>query len=102
MSLQKFIQRLPLDKKDHVILGVILSVFVVLGGLVCLSFYGDFGMFIGSTIGFIFSIGFAGGKEVIHDWLQKKGNPETWDFIATAVPILLVYIGFLVEFLISI
>lgn len=90
---------MPLDKKDHVILGVILSVFVILGGLVGLSVNGVGGMLIGSTIGFALAMGMAGGKEIIHDWLQEKGNPEFWDFVATAVPIVLVYLGFIVGFI---
>ena len=29
-----------------------------------------------------------GLKEVLHDWYLGKGNPEWWDFIASAIPIL--------------
>jgi hypothetical protein len=30
-----------------------------------------------------------GAKEVVYDWSFKKGNPEWWDFIASAIPIVL-------------
>ena len=74
MSLQKFIQNIPLDKKEHIILGIIIGfplvvIFGLLGGLA--------------------GILLVGAKEVVLDWAMKKGNPEWWDFIASAIPILM-------------
>jgi hypothetical protein len=72
--IKQFIDSLQDDKKDHVLLGVILGFPLVL-------LFGFYGGIIGITL--------AGAKEVVHDWLLKKGNPEWWDFIASAVPILM-------------
>ena len=73
--IKRFIDNIPLDKKDHIILGIIIGfplviLFGQIGGLVGLALVGIF-------------------KEVIHDWLQKKGNPEWLDFIASAAPIIM-------------
>ena len=71
---KKFIDSLARDKKDHIILGVIL-------GFPLVMLLGVYGGLIG--------ILFVGAKEVVHDWLLKKGTPEWWDFIASAVPIIM-------------
>ena len=60
--IKKFINSIAIDKKDHVLLGIIIGFPLVL---------------------------LVGAKEVVHDWLFKKGNPEWWDFIASAIPILM-------------
>ena len=72
--IKRFIDNIAIDKKDHVLLGIIIGFPLVL-------FFG----FIGGLIG-IFLVG---AKEVIHDWSFKKGNPEWLDFIASAVPIIM-------------
>ena len=72
--IKRFIDNIAIDKKDHVLLGIIIGFPLVL----------LFG-FIGGLIG-IFLVG---AKEVIHDWSFKKGNPEWLDFIASAVPIIM-------------
>lgn len=74
MNLQKFIQKIPLDKKDHIILGIII-------GFPLVMLFG----WVGGLVG----IALVGAKEVAHDWLQKKGNPEWLDFWASAVPIIM-------------
>ena len=74
MSLQKFIQSIPLDKKDHIILGIII-------GFPLVMLFG----WVGGLVGIIL----VGAKEIIHDWLLKKGNPEWLDFIASAIPIIM-------------
>ena len=74
MSLQKFIQSIPLDKKDHVLLGIII-------GFPLVMLFG----WVGGLVGIIL----VGAKEIIHDWLLKKGNPEWLDFIASAIPIIM-------------
>ena len=73
--IQKLIQKIPLDKLHHVILGILIGFPLVL-------FLGNLGGIIS-----LFLVGI--GKEVIHDWLQKKGNPEWCDFWASAIPILM-------------
>ena len=74
MSLQKFIQSIPLDRKDHVLLGIII-------GFPLVMLFG----WVGGLVGIIL----VGAKEIIHDWLLKKGNPEWLDFIASAIPIIM-------------
>ena len=72
--IKRFINSLPKDKKDHVLLGVITGFPLVM----LLGVYGG-----------LIAITLVGAKEVVHDWLFKKGNPEWLDFIASAVPILM-------------
>ena len=45
------------------------------------KFFGFYGGLIGIVL--------VGAKELVHDWLFKKGNPEWLDFIASAAPILM-------------
>ena len=72
--IKRFINSLPKDKKDHVLLGIITGFPLVM----LLGVYGG-----------LIAITLVGAKEVVHDWLFKKGNPEWLDFIASAVPILM-------------
>lgn len=90
MNLQKIIQQIPKDKKEHIVLGLfyeVLMVLALIGG-------GTLGYFLNKAILFMdISIGSAyliilGGvtwKEVIHDWVRGKGNPEKWDFISNII-----------------
>ena len=72
--IKRFIDNIAIDKKDHVLLGIIIGFPLVL-------FFGFIGGLIGITL--------VGSKEVVNDWIFKKGNPEWLDFIASAVPILM-------------
>ena len=72
--IKKFIDSIAIDKKDHLILGIIIGFPLVL-------FFGFYGGLIGVFL--------VGAKELVHDWLFKKGNPEWLDFIASAAPILM-------------
>ena len=72
--IQKLINSIAIDKKDHVLLGIIIGFPLVL----FLGFYGG-----------LAALFLVGAKEVIYDWSFKKGNPEWWDFIASAIPIIL-------------
>jgi hypothetical protein len=71
---KRFIDSMALDKKDHVLLGIIIGFPLV----ITLGVYGG-----------LIGITFVGAKEVVHDWLLKKGTPEWLDFIASAVPIVM-------------
>jgi uncharacterized protein involved in cysteine biosynthesis len=71
---KRFIDSMALDKKDHVLLGIIIGFPLV----ITLGVYGG-----------LIGITFVGAKEVVHDWLLKKGTPEWLDFIASAVPIIM-------------
>ena len=72
--IKRFIDSIAIDKKDHVLLGIIIGFPLVL-------LFGFIGGLIGITL--------VGSKEVVNDWIFKKGNPEWLDFIASAVPIIL-------------
>ena len=75
--LKKLINSIALDKKDHVLLGLIIGFPLVL-------LFGN--------IGGLIALALVGAKEVVLDWLFKKGNPEWWDFIASAIPIIMLMI----------
>ena len=84
MSLQKFIQNLPLDKKEHIIVGVVYSALIPLFVL----FFGD----LGGLIGFLIGTGLNLWKEIWHDKIEQKGNSEWWDFVATEMPLIITFI----------
>ena len=60
---------IPKDKKLHILVGLALS---ILAGLFA---YPMFGLLIAAAVGAL--------KEIIWDWLLKKGTPELLDFVAT-------------------
>ena len=71
---KKFIDSIAIDKKDHILLGIIIGFPLVF----LLGFKGG-----------LIALALVGAKELIHDKLFKKGNPEWWDFIASAIPIIM-------------
>lgn len=75
--IRKLAGKIPIDKKDHIIAGVII-------GFPMVMLFG----YVGGLLG----IGIVGAKEVVWDWLMKRGTPELWDFIASAIPIILMMI----------
>jgi len=75
--IKKLIDSIAIDKKDHVLLGLIIGFPLVL-------LFGN--------IGCLIALALVGAKEVVLDWLFKKGNPEWWDFIASAIPIIMLMI----------
>ena len=89
--IKKFIDSLASDKKDHIILGLIVGFGCIVPGYL-IEYFMKVEYF--ALIGGAFGIILVGAKEVIHDWLLGKGNPEWWDFIASAVPILMMMITF--------
>ena len=72
--LKKFIDSIAIDKKDHVLLGLIIGFPLVL-------FLGSFGGIIALVL--------VGAKELVNDLWFDKGNPEWLDFIASAIPIVM-------------
>ena len=85
MSLQKFIQNLPLDKKEHIIVGVVYSALIPLFVL----FFGD----LGGLVGFLIGTTLNTWKEIWHDKIEQKGNAEWWDFVATETPLIITYLA---------
>jgi hypothetical protein len=82
---KNIINKIARDKKDHVLLGMFWGYpLITLGLIIDLMLGLNFMAIIGGSIGIIL----VGGKEVVHDWILGKGNPEWWDFIASAIPIL--------------
>ena len=72
--IEKIIYKIPKDKKDHILLGILFGFPLVL-------FFGFYGGLI--------SLGLVVAKEIIHDKLMKKGNPEFLDFVYSAIPIIM-------------
>ena len=87
MGLKKFINNLDLDKKEHVLVGVVYSALIPLFGFL----FGGIGAFIGLVIGTSFNV----WKEIYNDFIRQRGNAELLDFIATQTPILIAYLSFL-------
>ena len=86
MSLQKFIQNIPLDKKEHLVLGVIYSTLIPLGGT-----FGVFGALSGFGIGLFLIL----WKEIWHDWRLAKGNAEFMDFVYNVIPLIITLVAYL-------
>jgi len=87
MGFKKFIKDLPLDKKEHVLVGVVYSALIPLFGFL----FGEVGAFIGLAIGTSFNV----WKEIYNDFIRQRGNAELLDFVATQAPILIAYLSFL-------
>ena len=91
--IKKIIDGIPKDKKDHVLLGMLVGYpLQIIGQLLDILFSVDFLFVLGSII----AIFLVGAKEVLHDWYLRKGNPEWWDFIASAIPILATLITYFI------
>ena len=86
--MKKWIQNLDLDKKEHVIVGVIYSILIPLFGLL----FGGIGAFLGFMIGTFLNV----WKEVYNDYYKGRGNAEYYDFLATQTPIFLTFITYLI------
>jgi uncharacterized protein involved in cysteine biosynthesis len=72
--IKKIIDSIAIDKKDHILLGIIVGFPLVF----LLGLYGG-----------LFALFLVAIKELVYDWFFKKGNPEWLDFIASAIPIIL-------------
>jgi len=85
-KIAEIINNTPDDKKDHVLLGMIVGYPLMFIGLII-----DLGFDVGYTaiVGGLLGILIVGAKEIIHDGWMKKGNVEFADFIYSAVPILI-------------
>ena len=93
--IKRWIDNLPQDKKDHIIVGVLYSILIPM-----LGYAGTFlgfpeGAIYGGTVGFLIGTGLNLWKELWHDKHKKKGNAEVMDFIFNEVPILITYIAFI-------
>lgn len=83
--INKLIDSIAQDKKDHILLGMFMGYpLMAFGFVVDQIFNVDFALVSGGII----SIILVGLKEIIHDWYQGKGNPELADFLYSAIPVL--------------
>lgn len=83
--IKRLIDNIAKDKKDHILLGMIIGYpLMILGSLFDVAFSVDF-MFVTGGIAAIILVGL---KELIHDWRQGNGTPEFMDFAYSAAPIL--------------
>ena len=86
--MKNWIHNLPLDKKEHIIVGVIYSALIPL-----LAFlFGDIGALFGFLLGTFFNV----WKEIYNDFYKGKGNAEYLDFIATEIPITITILTFII------
>jgi len=69
---------MPKDKQKHFLAGLALS---ILAGLL---FCPLTGLIVAAVVGAL--------KEIVWDWLLKRGTPEFLDFVATALGGLVVYL----------
>ena len=82
--IKKIINNIPKDKKDHVLLGMFVGYpLMILGYLIDILAGLNFVIILGGILG----IALVGLKEIAYDWIMGLGNPEWWDFIASAIPI---------------
>tara|TARA_B100000780_G_C21056559_1_gene424502 strand:+ start:283 stop:576 length:294 start_codon:yes stop_codon:yes gene_type:complete len=85
IDIKKIIDSIADDKKDHVLLGMMVGYPLQFLGLMIDIMTG---MHMWFLIGTVIALLAVLGKEVIWDWIMGRGNPEVWDFIASAIPII--------------
>ena len=92
--IKKIINSIPKDKKDHVLLGMFVGYPLMIFGYIIDLLSGlNFIIMISGILGIVL----VGLKEVAYDWIMGLGNPEWWDFIASAVPIVFPMITYLLN-----
>ena len=92
--IKKTINNIPRDKKDHVLLGMFVGYpLMILGYIIDLLSGLNFVIMVGGILGIVL----VGLKEIAHDWIMGLGNPEWWDFIASAIPIVFPIITYLLN-----
>ncbi len=92
--IKKIIDSIPKDKKDHVLLGMFVGYpLQILGVAIDILFNTNIYFLIATIAGIII----VGLKEVLHDWYWGKGHPEWWDFIASAIPIIITFAFYVIK-----
>ncbi len=82
--IKQIINNIDKDKKDHVLLGMFVGYpLMILGYIIDLLSGLNFVIMVGGILGIVL----VGLKEIAYDWVMGLGNPEWWDFIASAIPI---------------
>jgi hypothetical protein len=85
--IKSFIESIPLDKLRHLAIGVLYSILIPLLALLM-----DLN---GALIGFIIATLLNTYKEIYHDLYEGNGKPELLDFIYNEIPILIVFIAYI-------
>ena len=85
---KNFIENIAIDKLRHLAVGVLYSILIPLLAI----FFGFSGAFIGLVIGTFLNL----YKEIYHDMYQGKGTAELADFIYNEVPIIIVFIAYVI------
>ena len=83
--MKNIINSIAQDKKDHVLLGMLIGYPLQVAGLILDILFKTYYFFL---LGSFIALTLVGAKEIVHDWLMGRGNPEWWDFIASAIPII--------------
>tara|TARA_R110000796_G_scaffold31086_2_gene82675 strand:+ start:5099 stop:5374 length:276 start_codon:yes stop_codon:yes gene_type:complete len=83
--MKNIINSIAQDKKDHVLLGMFIGYPLQIAGLILDILFKTYYFFL---LGSFIALTLVGAKEIVHDWLMGRGNPEWWDFIASAIPII--------------
>jgi hypothetical protein len=107
--INKFIDNLADDKKDHVVAGQAMASFITpLALLIAVIFCSKLTinetikyMFYGATFVFVIGTLINAFKELIYDLVLGKGTPEWKDFLATEIPLLTSYLPYLLIFIIT-
>lgn len=73
-----------MDKLKHIIAGAALSALAIV-------FLQELGMW-----NFLIVVLIGAAKEIVYDKILGKGTPEFWDFMATALGVAMVMVGYLV------
>ena len=92
--IKQIINKIAKDKKDHVLLGMFVGYpLMILGYLIDILAGLNFVIILGGILGIVL----VGLKEIAYDWIMGLGNPEWWDFIASAIPIVFPMITYLLN-----
>ena len=86
--IKRFIESIAIDKLRHLTIGVLYSILIPLLALLM--------GFSGALIGLVIGTFLNAYKEVYHDMYQGKGKAELEDFIYNEIPIVIVFIAYII------
>ena len=93
LYIKKVIVSIPQDKKGHVLFGMFIGYpLQTLGYIMDVAIGTNYLFITGSIIAIVLIV----IKEIVYDWLMKKGNPEWLDFIASLIPIAATLIAYFI------
>ena len=86
--IKKFIESIAIDKLRHLAIGVLYSILIPILALLFDLNGAITGLFIGTFLNLY--------KEAYHDMYQGKGNAELLDFVYNEVPIVIVFVAYVI------